>query len=116
MGLITAEAHCPAARAATDQWASGRPWASVLGPSQAAGQGTSDYGGLQTCLWGGVKLWGLHTPPETGSEEEFPKGRKLPPLSGSLPGLVSQMSHLHAQRACWAGSFSTTPSFKLSHL
>ena len=116
MGLVTAEVCCPAVRASTDQWASGRPWAGVLGPSQAAAQGTSDYRSLQTCLWEGVKLRGLHTPPETGFGEEFPKGRNLPPLSGSLPGLVSRMCHLHAQRrrACWAGSLSTAPSLHLS--
>lgn len=89
----------------------GGPWAGVLGPSQAAAKSTFVYRGLLICLLGGVKLRGLHTPPEPGLGEVFPKGRNLPPLSGSLPGLVSQMCHLHAQRraACWAGNFSTAP-------
>lgn len=58
MGLVTTEVHCPAVRASTDQWASGRPSASVLGPSQAAAQGTSDYRGSahpsRDRLWGGI--------------------------------------------------------------
>lgn len=88
-------------------------WACILEPRQAPAQSAYVYWGLLICLSGGVKLRGLHAPPEPGLREGPPKDRMPPPLSGRLPGPVSLPRRPHAQgrRACEAGSFkpSTTP-------
>lgn len=83
------------------------PWAWVLKLLQTAGQSAGVYWACWFVFLGGVKLRGLHAPPEPGLREDLPEGRNPPRLPGSLPGPGS-LVHMYVRRtACWAGSFST---------